>query len=406
MRLESKKSAARAGGVVFGLLAAAGTAHADFALNMTPGVSSVSREVYGLHMLLLWICTAIGVLVFSAIIYSVIKFRRSKGAVAAQFHHNTTVEIVWTVIPMLILISIAVPATKVLVVMEDTSNSDLSIKVTGYQWRWGYEYLDEGISFISSLDRQSDLARQRNPVIKPREVENYLLEVDNPVVVPVGKKIRFLLTSNDVIHSWWVPALGWKRDAIPGYINELWTRIEEPGIYRGQCAELCGRDHAFMPIVVKAVPEDEYRAWVEEQKARMAPGRQEPAQAANPAPASQPQQALPPAATAAQDVVAEPTLAELMQLGEQAYLTNCASCHQADGTGMPPMFPALKGSPVVAGDIDAHLEVVLRGVPGTAMVSFAHLSDAELAAIVTYKRNAWGNDTGELIRPADVRAAR
>ncbi|NLO80872.1 MAG: cytochrome c oxidase subunit II [Xanthomonadaceae bacterium] len=406
MRLESKKSAARAGGVVFGLLAAAGTAHADFALNMTPGVSSVSREVYGLHMLLLWICTAIGVLVFSAIIYSVIKFRRSKGAVAAQFHHNTTVEIVWTVIPMLILISIAVPATKVLVVMEDTSNSDLSIKVTGYQWRWGYEYLDEGISFISSLDRQSDLARQRNPVIKPREVENYLLEVDNPVVVPVGKKIRFLLTSNDVIHSWWVPALGWKRDAIPGYINELWTRIEEPGIYRGQCAELCGRDHAFMPIVVKAVPEDEYRAWVEEQKARMAPGRQEPAQAANPAPASQPQQALPPAAAAAQDVVAEPTLAELMQLGEQAYLTNCASCHQADGTGMPPMFPALKGSPVVAGDIDAHLEVVLRGVPGTAMVSFAHLSDAELAAIVTYKRNAWGNDTGELIRPADVRAAR
>lgn len=406
MRLESKKSAARAGGVVFGLLAAAGTAHADFAMNMTPGVSSVSREVYGLHMLLLWICTAIGVLVFSAIIYSVIKFRRSKGAVAAQFHHNTTVEIVWTVIPMLILISIAVPATKVLVVMEDTSNSDLSIKVTGYQWRWGYEYLDEGISFISSLDRQSDLARQRNPVIKPREVENYLLEVDNPVVVPVGKKIRFLLTSNDVIHSWWVPALGWKRDAIPGYINELWTRIEEPGIYRGQCAELCGRDHAFMPIVVKAVPEDEYRAWVEEQKARMAPGRQEPAQAANPAPASQPQQALPPAAAAAQDVVAEPTLAELMQLGEQAYLTNCASCHQADGTGMPPMFPALKGSPVVAGDIDAHLEVVLRGVPGTAMVSFAHLSDAELAAIVTYKRNAWGNDTGELIRPADVRAAR
>lgn len=406
MRLESKKSAARAGGVVFGLLAAAGTAHADFALNMTPGVSSVSREVYGLHMLLLWICTAIGVLVFSAIIYSVIKFRRSKGAVAAQFHHNTTVEIVWTVIPMLILISIAVPATKVLVVMEDTSNSDLSIKVTGYQWRWGYEYLDEGISFISSLDRQSDLARQRNPVIKPREVENYLLEVDNPVVVPVGKKIRFLLTSNDVIHSWWVPALGWKRDAIPGYINELWTRIEEPGIYRGQCAELCGRDHAFMPIVVKAVPEDEYRAWVEEQKARMAPGRQEPAQATNPAPASQPQQALPPAAAAAQDVVAEPTLAELMQLGEQAYLTNCASCHQADGTGMPPMFPALKGSPVVAGDIDAHLEVVLRGVPGTAMVSFAHLSDAELAAIVTYKRNAWGNDTGELIRPADVRAAR
>lgn len=406
MRLESKKSAARAGGVVFGLLAAAGTAHADFALNMTPGVSSVSREVYGLHMLLLWICTAIGVLVFSAIIYSVIKFRRSKGAVAAQFHHNTTVEIVWTVIPMLILISIAVPATKVLVVMEDTSNSDLSIKVTGYQWRWGYEYLDEGISFISSLDRQSDLARQRNPVIKPREVENYLLEVDNPVVVPVGKKIRFLLTSNDVIHSWWVPALGWKRDAIPGYINELWTRIEGPGIYRGQCAELCGRDHAFMPIVVKAVPEDEYRAWVEEQKARMAPGRQEPAQAANPAPASQPQQALPPAAAAAQDVVAEPTLAELMQLGEQAYLTNCASCHQADGTGMPPMFPALKGSPVVAGDIDAHLEVVLRGVPGTAMVSFAHLSDAELAAIVTYKRNAWGNDTGELIRPADVRAAR
>ncbi|HEX5513106.1 MAG TPA: cytochrome c oxidase subunit II [Gammaproteobacteria bacterium] len=411
MKLVNKKLAARAGALATGLLTA-GSALADFELNMTPGASGISREVYSLHMLILWICVAIGILVFGAIIYSVIKFRRSKGAVAAQFHHSTTVEIVWTIIPMLILIAIAIPATRVLVEMEDTSNADLTIKVTGYQWRWGYDYLDEGISFISSLDPHSNLARQRNPTIQPRDVENYLLEVDNPLVLPVGKKVRFLLTSDDVIHSWWVPALGWKRDAIPGYINEKWTRLEQPGIYRGQCAELCGRDHAFMPIVLRAVPEDEYRAWVQEQKAKSGQAQQQ----GTAQPPSQPQPApqQPAAAVAPQQQPAVQQVAalaqfskdELMQRGEQAYVANCASCHMANGEGMPPMFKPLKGSPVVTGAVAAHLEVVLRGRPGTAMTAFAHLSDEDLAAIITYKRNAWGNNVGDLIQPADVRAAR
>lgn len=411
MKLVNKKLAALAGVLATGLLTA-GPALADFELNMTPGASGISREVYSLHMLILWICVAIGILVFGAIIYSVIKFRRSKGAVAAQFHHSTTVEIVWTIIPMLILIAIAIPATRVLVEMEDTSNADLTIKVTGYQWRWGYDYLDEGISFISSMDERSNLARQRNPTIQPRDVENYLLEVDNPLVIPVGKKVRFLLTSNDVIHSWWVPALGWKRDAIPGFVNEKWTKIEQPGIYRGQCAELCGRDHAFMPIVLRAVPEDEYQAWVQQQKAKSDQAQQQ----GSAQPPSQPQQTpqqraaavAPQQQSAVQQVAALVQFSkdELMQRGEQAYVANCASCHMANGEGMPPMFKPLKGSPVVTGAVAAHLEVVLRGRPGTAMTAFAHLSDEDLAAIITYKRNAWGNNVGDLIQPADVRAAR
>lgn len=411
MKLVNKKLAALAGVLATGLLTA-GPALADFELNMTPGASGISREVYSLHMLILWICVAIGILVFGAIIYSVIKFRRSKGAVAAQFHHSTTVEIVWTIIPMLILIAIAIPATRVLVEMEDTSNADLTIKVTGYQWRWGYDYLDEGISFISSMDERSNLARQRNPTIQPRDVENYLLEVDNPLVIPVGKKVRFLLTSNDVIHSWWVPALGWKRDAIPGFVNEKWTKIEQPGIYRGQCAELCGRDHAFMPIVLRAVPEDEYQAWVQQQKAKSDQAQQQGSAQPPNQPQQTPQQRA--AAVASQQQSAVQQVAalvqfskdELMQRGEQAYVANCASCHMANGEGMPPMFKPLKGSPVVTGAVAAHLEVVLRGRPGTAMTAFAHLSDEDLAAIITYKRNAWGNNVGDLIQPADVRAAR
>jgi cytochrome c oxidase subunit 2 len=413
MKLVNKKLAAIAGGLAMMLLAAAGPALADFELNMTPGATGISREVYGLHMLILWIVVAIGVLVFGAIIYSVIKFRRSKGAVAAQFHHSTTVEIVWTIIPMLILISMAIPATKVLVAMEDTSDAELTIKITGYQWRWGYDYIDEGISFISSLDRQSDLARQRNPVIDLAEVENYLLEVDNPLVVPVGKKIRFLLTANDVIHAWWVPALGWKKDAIPGFINEAWTRVDEPGIYRGQCAELCGRDHAFMPVVVKAVPEEEYRAWVEQQKATAAPQREQPAAESESTvsdetrAAGAPQPAAPAQADAPQQTApAELGRDELMQRGEQAYLANCSACHMANGEGMPPTFAPLKGSPVATGPVAAHINIVLNGQPGTAMASFAHLGDADLAAIITYERNAWGNDTGDVVQPADVRAAR
>ncbi len=243
-------------------------AHADWsALNLPRGVTPYSREVYDLHMLILWICVGIGVVVFGAILYSILKFRKSQGAVAAKWHESTAVEVAWTAIPFIILIAMAVPATKALILMEDISASDLTIKVTGYQWKWHYDYVNEGVGFYSTLGQKSNTARQLGAGIDPASVENYLLEVDNEIVVPVGKKIRFLTTAADVIHSWWVPALGWKRDAIPGFINESWALIDEPGVYRGQCAELCGKDHGFMPVVVRAVPEADYQAWIEKMKA-------------------------------------------------------------------------------------------------------------------------------------------
>jgi cytochrome c oxidase subunit 2 len=237
-------------------------------LNMTPGVTSTSQDVFHLHMIILWICVAIGIVVFGAMFYAIFKFRKSKGAVAAQFSHNTTAEIIWTVIPILILVGMAWPATGTLVRMADTGDAELTVKITGYQWKWRYEYLGEGVGFMSSLARASDEARQLGSGIDPRTVENYLLDVDRPLVLPVGTKVRFVITAEDVIHAWWVPALGWKQDAIPGFINEAWTRIDEPGVYRGQCAELCGKDHGFMPIVVIAKPREEFDAWLAEQKAQ------------------------------------------------------------------------------------------------------------------------------------------
>ena len=240
----------------------AGVAMADWgALNMTEGVTEISRDVYDLHMLILWICVAIGVVVFGAMFYSMFKHRKSKGAVAAQFHESTSVEIAWTIVPFLILIGMAIPATGVLLDMADTSESDMTIKVTGYQWKWRYDYLDENFGFYSSMDADSQAARQLQSGIDPASVDNYLLDVDHPLVIPAGRKVRFLFTAADVIHAWWVPDFGWKKDAIPGFINEAWTKVDQPGVYRGQCAELCGRDHGFMPVVVKVLPEAEYRAW-------------------------------------------------------------------------------------------------------------------------------------------------
>jgi cytochrome c oxidase subunit 2 len=240
-------------------------------LNLKRGVTPYSETVYDLHMMMVWLCVAIGVLVFGAMFYSILKFRKSKGAVAAQWHESTLVEFVWTAIPALILVVVAVPATKALIMMEDVSNSAMTVKVTGYQWRWRYDYVNEGVGFYSTLAKPSDTARQLGSGIDPESVDNYLLDVDNELVVPVGQKIRFLTTAADVIHSWWVPALGWKRDAIPGYINESWALIKEPGIYRGQCTELCGKDHGFMPVVVRALPEAEYKAWLDKMKADQAP---------------------------------------------------------------------------------------------------------------------------------------
>jgi cytochrome c oxidase subunit 2 len=349
---------------------------------MTQGVTKVSHEVYDLHMLVLWIVTIVGIGVFAVIIYSLINHRKSKGAVAAQFHENTTIEVIWTAIPLIILVAIAVPATKTLLQMEDTSDSDLSVKITGMQWRWKYDYLDSGISYISSLDAASNKARQRDSGIDPSTVAHYLRNVDKPLVLPVHKKVRFLLTSQDVIHSWFVPQLAVKKDAIPGYVNEAWTEIDKPGTYRGQCAELCGKDHGFMPIVVKAVTQPEYDKWVADQKMAMA---QEQAAASQ-----------------------KMTLSELMAKGEKLYNGTCAACHQANGMGIPGVFPHLKGSPIATGPLPAHLDIVIHGSKkNPAMAAFGQqFNDVDLAAIITYERNAWGNNTGDAVQPSDVKAAR
>ena len=366
--------------IITTLLLIPNIALADLQLNMTPGVTSVSQEIFDLHMLVLWIVTIVGIAVFGVIIYSLIYHRKSKGAVAAQFHESTTVEVIWTIVPLVVLVLIAIPATKTLLKIEDSSNSDITIKVTGWQWKWQYEYLDEGISFFSNLDAKSNEARERNSGIDVREVEHYLLDVDKPIVVPVGKKVRILTTANDVIHSWWVPALGVKRDAIPGYINESWTRIDKPGVYRGQCAELCGKDHGFMPIVVKAVSDDEYQSWVKQQKLAMAE------------------------AEAGSDKVW--TKADLMKRGEQVYNASCAACHMPNGVGVPGVFPSIIGSKIATGPAADHIDIVVKGKAGTAMQAFgAQLNDADLACVITYQRNSWGN-AASVVQPADVKAAR
>jgi len=346
-------------------------------INMPRGVTSQSESHYDLHMIVLWICVIIGIGVFTAMFTSIVLHRKSRGHKAAKFSHSTTAEIIWTIIPVIILVSLAVPATTALVRMEDSSGADMTIKITAFQWRWKYEYLDQGISFISSLDAASNAARQLNSGIEPESVQNYLLNVDHPLVLPVGKKIKFLLTADDVIHSWWVPALGWKRDAIPGFINEAWTNIDKPGTYRGQCAELCGRDHGFMPIVVVALPEVEFEAWVKEQLAD-----------------SDNQQ---------QQVERLWTRQELLQQGKTVYATACATCHQPDGQGLTPAFPALAGSKVATGPVDAHIDVVMNGRAGTAMSAWRNkLSETDIAAVLTYTRNAFGNETGDVVQPITI----
>lgn len=349
---------------------------AAYQLNLRPGVTTFSQGAFEIHQMVMWICVGIGIVVFGAMIYSIVNHRRSKHPEAATFHENTTIEIVWTIVPILILISMAIPATKVLLAMEDTSNSDMSIKVTGYQWKWHYDYLEDDVSFFSNLATPAEQIKNQQD-----KGDHYLLEVDNKVVIPINKKVRFLFTSNDVIHSWWVPAFGVKKDAIPGFINESWTYVEEPGIYRGQCAELCGANHGFMPIVVEAKTDEDYQAWVAEKKSAMA--------------------------AAAASAERTWTKDELMAKGEEVYNAACAGCHQVTGEGIPSVFPALKGSKIATGDIAKHLDVVLHGVTGTAMQAFAaQLNDADLAAVITYERNAWGNSTGDVVQPSDVKSAR
>ena len=369
-----KKMGAWTTGLV--LAGMAGSAAALPPSNLTQGVTEVSKTLFDLHMLVFWISVIIGIGVFAVMFYSIFKHRKSKGHKAAQFHESTLVEVVWTVIPFVILIGIAIPATKALILIEDISGADMTVKVTGYQWKWGYDYLDEGVSYYSNLKTsRSQIYGQED------KGENYLLEVDNEVVLPVGKKIRFLITAADVLHAWWVPALAVKQDAIPGFVNEAWTRIEKPGIYRGQCAELCGRDHGYMPIVVRAVEQEEFDAWVAEQK-KLAQID----------------------ATAAER---EWNKEELLAKGETVYKNTCASCHQSNGEGLAGIFPALKGSEVATGDLQEHLRIVMNGREDTAMSAFGQqLSDLQLASVVTYQRNAWGNDTGDVIQPSAIKAIR
>ena len=369
---------ARSGVAALTLLALASSeAFAAWDLNLPVGVTPISRIVYDLHMLILWICIAIGVVVFGVMFISILRHRKAAGAQAAQFHHSTFAEIAWTVIPIVILVSMAVPATTTLIEMEDTTDADLTVKVTAYQWKWKYEYIEDGVTVYSTLAPSSRQAIYEDPT----KVENYLLEVDNPIFFPVGKKVRLLLTADDVIHAWWVPELGQKKDAIPGFINEIWTLVEEEGIYRGQCAELCGKDHGFMPIVVHATSQEKYDAWVAEQKAIQAE-----------------QAAL---------AIRTWDKSELMALGEKVYVTSCATCHQPDGTGIDGAFPSIRGSHVATGDIPTHLKLVMDGRGGTAMKPFgSQLTDVELAAVVTYQRNAFGNATGDVVQPAMISAAR
>ena len=371
-------SIARRAWAGMGLFLLAGLAQAEMKLNLQEPITELGQKVYDLHLLMTIVCGVIFVAVFGVMFWSVFVHRKSAGHKAATFHESTTVEILWTIVPVFILLGMAWPATKTILAMRDTSNPDITIKATGYQWKWGYDYLKgdgEGISFTSNLSTPQP--QIRNEAAKGTD---YLLEVDNELVVPVGKKVRILTTANDVIHAWWVPALAVKQDAIPGFIRDTWFRAEKTGTFRGQCAELCGKDHGYMPIVVKVVTEDEYVAWVETKKAELA--------------------------AAADDPNKMYSVEELSPRGAKVFAANCAACHQANGLGLPPAFPALDGSKVVLGSQDAQINLVMNGKSGTAMAAFKHLSDTDLAAVLTYTRNSWSNATGEVIQPSDIKMAR
>ena len=347
--------------------------------NLQPAASRIADDIHGLHEYVMILVTVIFVGVFGFMFWACYAHRKSKGHKAKQFHENTTVEIIWTVIPALILIVIAWPATSVLIAQRDTSNPDITIKVTGYQWKWGYDYVrgeGEGISFVSKLATPRDQIEGKAP-----KGEHYLLEVDNEMVVPIGKKVRVLTTAADVVHAWWIPAFGVKQDAMPGFIRDLHFKAEKTGTFRGQCVELCGKEHGFMPIVVRVVSQDDYTKWVGEHKKAMA--------------------------AAADDPNKQWSLDELKARGEKVYAANCVACHQASGKGNPPVFPALDGSKVVNGPKEGQMDVVMNGRPGTAMAPFAkQLNDTELAAVITFTRNNWGNKTGDSVQPAEVKAAR
>ena len=349
-------------------------------LNLHPPVTKIAEQQVWLHWFMLIICTVIFVAVFGVMFYSIWKHRKSLGHKPATFHESVKVEIAWTIVPFIIVILMALPATKAVVASKDTSNAELTIKATGYQWKWGYDYIKgegEGIGFISSLDEKQ---RAMSDSGKPEPTDDYLLKVDNPLVVPVGKKIRIITTSNDVIHSFAVNSFGIKQDAIPGFVRDTWFRAEKTGDFRGQCQELCGKEHAYMPIHVKVVTADEYTAWVAEQNKKMAAKQDDPSKVW--------------------------TLAELTQKGEKVYAANCQACHQATGKGMGPI-KALDGAAVVLdADKNKQIAVLLNGQNNLTMPAWKQLSDTEIAAVISYTKNSWSNKTGQLVQPADVRAAR
>lgn len=345
-------------------------------INLQPPATAIAEELYHLHTFMLILCTVIFVGVFGVMFYSVFAHRKSKGHKASHFHESTTVEIIWTIVPFVIVVLMALPATKTVVAMKDTSNSDVTIKVTGYQWKWGYDYVKgpgEGISFLSTLSTPRAETDGTQPI-----TDTYLQEVDNPLVVPVDKKIRIITTANDVVHSWYVPAFGVKQDAIPGFVRDTWFKADKTGTFRGFCTELCGKEHAFMPVVVEVLSADDYAKWVDNEKKKMAAGADDPNKTY--------------------------TMAELMERGGKVYTSNCAVCHQPTGKGAG-AFPALDGSKIANGPIAQHVSLVLKGK--NAMPSWAPtLSDVEIASVITYERNSWGNHTGDILQPRQVADAR
>ncbi|SIT39780.1 Cytochrome c oxidase subunit 2 [Paraburkholderia piptadeniae] len=345
-------------------------------INLQPPVTRIAEELYSLHTLMLILCTIIFVGVFGVMFYSIFAHRKSKGHKAANFHESTTVEIIWTIVPFIIVVLMALPATRTVVAMKDTSNADLTVKVTGYQWKWGYDYVKgpgEGISFLSTLTTPRSEVNGQQPI-----TDTYLQEVDNPLVVPVNKKIRIITTANDVVHSWYVPAFGVKQDAIPGFVRDTWFKAEKVGTYRGFCTELCGKEHAYMPVVVNVLSDDDYAKWVDDEKKKMAAGQDDPNKTY--------------------------TMAELVERGGKVYASNCAVCHQPTGKGGG-AFPALDGSKVTNGPLADHVSIVLKGK--NAMPSWAPtLNDVEIASVITFERNSWGNHTGDILQPKQVADAR
>lgn len=348
--------------------------------DLREGVTDMSRRIQDLHHLSLAVCVVVGIIVFGAMFYSIVAHRRSRHPKPADFHESLLVEIVWTTVPILILVGMAIPATTTLLEIEDNSDPDLTILITASQWKWHYQYLEADIGFYSNLTTPTAQINNLEP-----KGENYLLEVDNPLVLPTNKKVRFLTTSNDVIHSWWVPDFAVKQDAIPGFINEAWARLDQPGLFRGQCAELCGKDHAYMPVVVEVRLEAEFDKWIDDQRLakELSSGQ------------------------AVADRNKTWTMAELMPIGEQVFLTHCATCHESTGVGQGVTYPALAGGEIPNGPLEVHIDRVMNGRGGTEMQSWApQLSDRELAAVITYERNAWGNSTADVVQPKTIYATR